>query len=209
MYSCLSQSSFLCFIVPFLSRTPRWWAHYCSMHVFCHFQWFIIFAWPSAALYDLDNIVRCVLSHWQFMQCHSDHFWLFPMFACLYPDLSLHQCCNGYVIMIYIPYITYSFFPTQILYYRVSITLLSPFISPIIIKNSNLFPIYYSACRPFLASLKCETENCFCWLSSCWNSLSIGTMNSIRYEENYRLVRIIEKWIYIIIFDIGFETWGQ
>ena len=43
------------------------------------FQWFTIFVWPSAALYDSDTVVGCVSSHWQFMRCHSDHFWPFPM----------------------------------------------------------------------------------------------------------------------------------
>ena len=85
----------------------HWWAHYRSICIFCHFQWFPIFMRPSAALYDSDPIVGCVSSHWQFMQCHSDHFrpfsmisdvfTEFPMFACLYltyryiNGLSMHS----------------------------------------------------------------------------------------------------------------------
>jgi len=53
----------------------HWWTHYHSRHIFCHYQWFMIFVWPLAALYDFDNIVGYVLSHWEFTQCHSDHFW--------------------------------------------------------------------------------------------------------------------------------------
>jgi hypothetical protein len=61
-------------------RQWQWWAHYHSICIFCCFQWFPIFVRPSAALYDLDNIVGCVLSHWQFTQCHSDHFRCFTIF---------------------------------------------------------------------------------------------------------------------------------
>jgi hypothetical protein len=71
-----------------------WWARYCSICIFHHFQWFPIFAWPSAALYDSDNVVGCVSNHWQFTRCHSGHFWPFPMF------LWNFQCLLAYIWLI-------------------------------------------------------------------------------------------------------------
>ena len=77
------------------------------MRVFRRFRWFSIFARPSAALYNSDNVVGCVSNHWQFTRCHSDHFrpfsmisdvfMEFPMFARLYltyryiDGLSMHS----------------------------------------------------------------------------------------------------------------------
>jgi len=68
-----------------------------TLSLFHHFQWFTIFVWPLAALYDLENIVECVLSHWKFRWCHSDHFWPFPMF---YNFLWNFQCLLTYIWLI-------------------------------------------------------------------------------------------------------------
>ena len=66
----------------------------------------------------------------------------------------------------------------------------------------------YSAHRPFPAPLKCETENCFYWFSFHQDCLEIGAINSIRYKENCRLVRIIKNE-YLIIFSVRFGTREQ
>ena len=70
----------------------RWWARYRSIRVFRRFRWFTIFARPSAALYDSDNIVGRVSSHWQFTRCHSDHFRSFPMFYNVFMEFLMFAC---------------------------------------------------------------------------------------------------------------------
>jgi hypothetical protein len=75
----------------------RWYARYCSKRVFGHFRWFTISPQYSDTTCDLDTIVGCISSHWEFTRRHSDHFrphtthfdlfrcfMLFSMFACLY-----------------------------------------------------------------------------------------------------------------------------
>jgi hypothetical protein len=71
-------------LTPMLFNTKCWWARYRSIHVFRHFWWFKIFAQSSAPIYDLDNIVRCISSHLEFTQCHSDHFRPFAMLYCVF-----------------------------------------------------------------------------------------------------------------------------
>ena len=73
------------------THTPsqRWWAHYCSIHIFRHFRWFSIFARPSAALYDSDDVVGCVSNHWQFTRCHSDHFRTFSMISNVFMEFLM------------------------------------------------------------------------------------------------------------------------
>ena len=70
----------------------RWWAHYCSIHIFRRFWWFPIFTRPSAALYDSDNVLGCVSNHWQFTRCHSDHFRPFSMFSDVFTEFPMFAC---------------------------------------------------------------------------------------------------------------------
>ena len=67
----------------------RWWAHYRSIRIFRRFRWFSIFARPSAALYDSDNVVGCVSNHWQFTRCHSDHFRPFSMISDVFMEFLM------------------------------------------------------------------------------------------------------------------------
>jgi len=105
-----------------------WWAHYPSICVFRRFQWFPIFARPSAALYDSDNVVGCVLNHWQFMRCHSDHFRWFTMilwnFWCLLTHIWLvatlmdHLCTPHTIAYLFDVFQTFSNFVSILFIFR-------------------------------------------------------------------------------------------
>jgi hypothetical protein len=90
IWSSWKSANIFFYAMGWLGSGPlQWWDVITLWHLFCHFQWFTIFVWPSAAPYNLDTILGYVSSHWQFMWCHSDHFWPFPMFDIVFMEFSM------------------------------------------------------------------------------------------------------------------------
>ena len=88
----------------------HWWACYHSICVFRHFWWFPIFARPSAALYDSDNVVGCVSNHWQFTQCHSDHFRCLLAYIWLIATSMDYLCIPHTIVYLFDVFQTFSDF---------------------------------------------------------------------------------------------------
>jgi hypothetical protein len=94
----------------------RWYARYRSKRVFGHFQLFTISVRPSDTMYDLDTIVGCVLTPWEFTRRHSDHFQPCTIhinpFPCLLPYIWLIATSMDYLCLPHTIVYLFDVFPT-------------------------------------------------------------------------------------------------